>query len=336
MNGALGLVARRLFWAVIIMVGVTSVCFAITTQLPGDPARVLSGPQASADDVERIRRLYGLDHSVAAQYMTFWGRLIHRAESSLEHSSCASLAGPLHVDLGFSFHHRKPVVEILIERAPRSFQLASAAIGFQILIGGVFGALAAAKKRSMIDEALMGVAFVGTSLPTFLIGLCLQYTFAYKLHLLPYDGYGRSTIERARSIVLPALTLGVFGTAVYARIVRDEVASTLSQNYVRVIRAKGVSFARMLIVHALRNALIPMAAMSLLDLGALIGGAVVTERLFRWPGVGQLFVDALLNRDGPVMVACVLLSSGAMVVATLVLDLASPLLDPRLRGRRPR
>jgi peptide/nickel transport system permease protein len=174
---------------------------------------------------------------------------------------------------------------------------------------------------------------LGISAPTFVLGLGLQYTLSYKLGLLPYDGYGTTAAEHIRSIVLPALTIGVFGSALYARIVRDELRVLLRQDFIRTARAKGASRLRALVVHALRNALLPIATLAALDLGTLVGGAIVTEKLFRWPGVGQMAVEALQNRDGPVIVGTVLFASAAIVLATLSLDLAAVALDPRLRSQ---
>src|SRR6185503_9252487 len=151
------------------------------------------------------------------------------------------------------------------------------------------------------DEATIGATLLGISSPTFLLALFLQYLLAYKLHALPYDGYGTTPSEHLASIVLPSLTLGIFGAALYARLVRDEVGELLQRDFVRAARARGASYARAVVVHALRNALVPLATLAALDLGTMVGGAVVTEKVFRWPGIGQMAVEALLNRDGPLI-----------------------------------
>src|SRR5262249_16881968 len=148
--------------------------------------------------------------------------------------------------------------------------------------------------------------------------------------LLPYDGYGATPAEHLASLVLPALTLGLCGAAFYARIARDELGSLLEQDFLRAARAKGASRARGLVVHALRNALVPIATLAALDLGTMVGGAVITEKLFRWPGVGQMAIEALLNRDGPVIFGTVLFASLAVVASTLLVDLAQLALDPRI------
>ncbi len=331
---------KRLGWALAVIVGVTSASFAIALVLPGDPARMLAGAQAAPADVARIREAYGLDRPISTQYVRYWSRLVHLgprivagAPRDPSHASCASV-GPVHVDLGFSAAYRRPVVDLLVQRAPRSLELGVAALFAQLALGTALGLLAAARRATWIDEAAIGTALVGVSAPTFVIGLVLQYLLAYRLRLLPYDGFGATAAEQARSLVLPALTLGIFGAAIYARLVRDETVLAASSEFAQTARAKGASNARVLVVHAFRSALLPIATLAALDLGALVGGAVVVEKLFRWPGVGQLAVDALINRDGPVIVGAVLVSSTAIVASLFVLDSFAGLLDPRLRQRR--
>jgi peptide/nickel transport system permease protein len=334
---SVGRVLRRIAWALVVVVGVTSASFAIALVLPGDPARMLAGPQAAAADVARIREAYGLDLPVWARYERYWARLVHLgppivagAPRDRAHASCASL-GPVHVDLGFSATYRRPVVDLVAQRAPRSLELGLAALFVQLALGAALGLVAAARRATWIDDAAIGAALVGVSAPTFVIGLVLQYLLAYRLRLLPYDGFGATAAEHLRSLVLPALTLGVYGAAIYARLVRDEVVLAAGSEFAQTARAKGASNARVLVVHALRSALLPIATLAALDLGALVGGAIVVEKLFRWPGVGQLAVDALVNHDGPVIVGAVLVSSTAMVVSLFILDSLAGLLDPRLR-----
>ncbi len=334
MKAAIAHLARRLAWAAVVVLGVTTIAFALAEVLPGDPARMLLGPQASAADVAHAREVYGLDQPLPKRYARFWGRLVHVAragDAAGAHASCARAAGRVHLDLGTSPYFRKPVVELLLAKAPRSIELGLAALAVQLALGVGAGLLAASRRGTGWDRAVVGATLVGASAPSFLLGLLLQYVLAYQLHVLPYDGYGATPAEHARSLVLPALTLGLLGTALYARLVRDELGTILAQDYVRTARAKGASATRVLLVHALRNALVPVATLAALDLGTMVGGAVVTERLFRWPGVGQMAVEALLNRDGPVILGTVLMSSCAIVVATLALDLVYLALDPRLR-----
>jgi peptide/nickel transport system permease protein len=243
------------------------------------------------------------------------------------------LGAGVHLDLGYSFVYQRPVVDLLAARIPRSVELALAAVLVQLLAGVGLGALAVARRGTAVDDAVAGVSLVGLSAPTFVVGFLLQYLLAYRWRLLPLDGYGATPGEHLRSLVLPALTLGAFGGALYARLVRDELGRTLAEDYVRTARALGASPRRALLVHALRNALVPIATLATLELGTLVGGAVVTERIFRWPGVGQMAVSALLDRDAPVVFGTVLFTSSAVVVATLLVDVAAGILDPRLRRR---
>lgn len=337
MKPALRFLARRFAWAVALVLGVTSLSFVVIEVLPGDPARMLLGPQASAADVSRARAIYGLDRSVSVQFVKYWAHLVHRGPpptpKDRDHRSCAALVGGVHLDLGYSFYYRKPVVDLLIAKIPRSIELALAALLLQLALGVSLGVSAAARRGTAWDDAAMSASLLGASAPTFLIGLMLQYIFAYKLGLLPFDGYGVTGADHLRSLVLPACTLGLFGSALYARLTREEVASALAQDFARAARARGASRARVLVVHGLRNALGPLTTMAALDLGTMVSGAVVTERIFRWPGVGQLAIDAVLNRDGPVIFGTVLFSAAAVVVATFMLDVVDLLVDPRLRTR---
>jgi peptide/nickel transport system permease protein len=282
----------------------------------------------------QVEEIYGLDAPLWTQYGKFWSRLLHfhgGADSDKDHVTCANPLGGLHIDLGFSHRYRKPVVELIAKKAPRTFELAIAALLLQALIGLGAGIAAAHRRCSLWDQLSIGATLIGVSAPTFVLGLTLQYALAHKLGWLPLDGYGTTASEQLRSLVLPALTLGLFGSALYARLSRDELAETLSQDYIRTARAKGASSGRVLVVHGLRNALVPITTLLVLDLGTLIGGAIVTEKLFRWPGMGAMAVDAMVNRDGPVIFGTVLFSALAIVLASLLIDVLAVALDPRLR-----
>jgi len=325
---------RRLGWAVVVIVGVITVAFVMERELPGDPVRMVLGPQAQPADVERARAIYALDEPPLAQYVRFWERLLHRRgpdDRPEKHATCANADGDWHVDLGFSYRYRKPVVTLIADKAPRSIELALAALLVQIVLGFGVGILAARRRGTLFDQVATGTTLVAVSAPIFALGLTLQYVFAYRLGWLPHDGYGHTPTEQLRSLVLPALTMGLFGAALYARLSRDEISSALERDYVRAARAKGAGSFRVLVVHALRNALLPLATLMVLDLGALIGGAVVTEKLFRWPGMGAMAVDAMIHRDGPVIFGTVLFSAVAIVAASLLVDLVTVALDPRLR-----
>jgi peptide/nickel transport system permease protein len=326
---------RRVGWALLVIWATTTITFFINNVLPSDPARMVAGAQARPKDVERIRQQLGLDKPVLVQYGRFMRRLVHfgppnPSAKDPEHGTCASL-GPLHFDLGKSYQQRRPVTTILGERLPRTVMLALVAVLIQTLLGVITGLIAAVKRNTFADHATVGASLVGISAPTFIIGLALQFVLAHRLRLLPLDGFGDTFPEHLVCIVLPALTLGIYGAAYYTRIVRDELITSIKQDHVRTARAKGLPMWRVWLRHALRNALVPLVTLIGLDLGALVGGAIVTETLFRWPGLGALSVSALLDRDGPVIMGTVIVSSAAIVFANLLVDVSYALLDPRVR-----
>ncbi len=327
--------ARRLAWGVLVIWATVTLAFLVNHALPSDAARMVAGPQARPRDVERIRRELGLDRALLVQYGRFVRRLAHVGASTVdtkdpEHGTCGTF-GPVHVDLGKSFQQRRGVVTILAERLPRTLVLALVAALVQAAIGITAGSIAAVRRRSWVDRWAVSTSLVGVSAPTFVIGLFFQWLFAYHLRWLPIDGYGETAAEHAAGLVLPALTLGVFGAAYYTRMVRDEMIGELGQDYVRTARAKGLSERAVAVRHALRNALVPIVTILGLELGTLVGGAIVTETIFRWPGIGSLSVTALLDRDGPLIMGCVIVTSIAVVVSTITVDLAYASLDPRVR-----
>lgn len=337
-------VAQRVGFSLVVVWAVVSIAFAVNTLLPGDPARMVAGPQARPADVARIAGQLGLDRPALVQYALFWKRLVHIGPhvvdrgANPEHASCAPVVplGPwaIHLDFGKSFQMRQPVVDLVLSRFPRTFALAMAGVFVQLLLGVATGVAAATSRGSWVDRFLVGASLLGISAPTFLIALSLQYVLAYELRWLPLDGFGSNLGEHARCLVLPALTLGIYGAAYYTRLTRDEMSVLLRSGWVRTARAKGLAPWRVTVLHALRNALVPIVTAMGLDLGALMGGAIVTETVFRWPGLGELSVKAMLNRDGPVILACVTVTSVAIVASNLLVDLTYSKLDPRVTARR--
>lgn len=326
-------IAKRLLWSLFVIWAVATLTFAISRILPEDPARLAAGAQARPADVERLRAQLGLDRPIREQYTRFLSRLAHLGppEAKGDHATCATF-GSLHVDLGRSYQQRRPVTTILAERLPRTLVLAVIAALVQALLGTAMGTFAAMRKGRLSDTAVVGISLLGISAPTFVTGLLLQYTLAHRLKLLPLDGFGKTFSEHAASIILPTLTLGIYGAAGYARLVRDEMIGLLRQDFVRTARAKGLAESS-IVKHALRNALGPVVTVLALDFGALVSGAVVTETLFRWPGLGALSVTAVMDRDGPVLLGIVLVSSTAIVLAGLIADVLVVALDPRIRRR---
>jgi peptide/nickel transport system permease protein len=231
-----------------------------------------------------------------------------------------------------SYQMQQPVVTLLATRLPRTFALALAGLALQLIFGVATGVLAASRRGTVFDRLLVSSSLLGVSAPTFLIALVLQIVLARELRWLPIDGFGKTFADQARSLVLPALTLGIYGAAYYTRIVRDEMTGLMTQDWVRTARAKGASPTRVLLRHVLRNALVPIVTSAGLDFGVLMGGAVVTETVFRWPGIGFLAVNAVLNRDGPIILGCVIVSAVAVTVSSLLVDVIHVRLDPRMRA----
>jgi peptide/nickel transport system permease protein len=332
---------RRLGWSVFVVWAVVSIAFVVNNLVPGDPARMVAGAQARPADVARIAVQLGLDRPPLVQYALFWKRLLHLGPRPIDpratptHATCAIIlplgASAVHLDFGKSFQKRQPVVDLLATRLPRTFALAVAGMLVQLLLGVGTGVLAATRRDSWLDRLLVGTSLLGISAPTFLIALVLQVVFAQDLGWLPLDGFGQTFAEHARCIVLPALTLGIYGAAYYTRLVRDEMLVLLKQDWVRTARAKGLAPWKVVVRHALRNALMPIVTAVGLDFGVLLGGAIVTETVFRWPGLGELSVKAMTDRDGPIILGCVVVTSVAIVASNLLVDLVYGRLDPRVR-----
>lgn len=336
MNARLAFLARRVGWAIAIVFCVTTATFLLNRAIPSDPARMVAGPQARPADVARIRAQLGLDRSIAVQYGIFLKRLIHvgpmdfEPEKTPDHASCGHL-GPIHLDLGRSYQQRRPVVAILAKRLPYTVALAVMATLVAVILGVASGVVAAVRRNTWIDWTTVGLALLGISAPTFILGVVLQYVFAYDLGVLPLSGAGEGWIDGGKHLVLPAFTLGIFSAAFYTRLVRGEMVDLMKQDWIRTAHAKGVPGWRIVMVHALRNALVPIVTVIGLDLGALLGGAVITEQIFSWPGLGAATVRAMRDRDGPVIVGTVLVGAVAIVMANIVVDFCYALLDPRLR-----
>jgi peptide/nickel transport system permease protein len=339
-TGAARWLVRRIAAALFALFGATVLSFAIAVALPGDPSRVLVGPQARPADVEVAKRVYGLDGTWYQRLGRHLGRVVHRAPSGARpddaraHASCSAPLPGVHVDLGTSFVYRKPVAALIWARLPRSLELAAGALLVQLLIGLGAGVLAGAKRGARADDVLMGTALLAASAPTFVVGAGLQHALAYRLHLLPLDGVGKTPGEHLASLILPSIVLGVYGSALLARVTRDQVRAALAADPARTARAKGAGPLRVVIAHGLRNALVPIATLAVLDFGALVGGAVVTEKMFRWPGLGDMAVTAVVNRDAAATAGVALAAAVAVAAASIIVDVLALLLDPRLRASK--
>lgn len=302
-----GYVVRRLTQSVFILLGVTLVTFVLLFALPADPARMIAGRSATVETVTRIRAELGLDRPLLVQYGRYLGRLAHG-------------------DLGRSYAQKVEVGELLRSRLAATFWLMLGGIFFELLIGLPAGMLAAVGRRGRVDRSVMVGAFLGVSAPQFVVGLLLLYVLAYKWPVFPLGGYGSLT-----HLILPAVTLGIAGGGWYARMMRSAMLDVIHQDYVRTARAKGASETRVVAKHALRNALLPVVSMIGLDFGTFMGGVVIVESVFSWPGIGQLAWQAIQIVDIPVIMGVVLVSAMAILLGNLLADLVYPLLDPKIR-----
>jgi peptide/nickel transport system permease protein len=327
----LAYLGRRLLWSLFTVWAVVTLTFFIYNVLPEDPARVIAGPQARPADVARIRTQLGLDQPVHVRYARYMSNLVRPPPETKD--DAVWKLGPLRIDLGVSYLKRKPVTQLLAKALPPTLLVGFLALVIEVAIGAAAGVLAAMKRHGVLDYGTVGLTLVGISAPTFLTGLLLQHFFARELKLFPLDGYGQTSAEQLHSAFLPALTLGLYGAAYYTRLVRDEMITLLKEDYIRTARAKGQREWLVIVRHALRNALMPLVTVVGLSMGGLVGGAIVTEKIFRWPGIGSLSVDAIVERDGPVIMGVVILFSTVVVAANFLVDLSYAVLDPRIRKR---
>lgn len=302
-------ILRRLGQAAFILIGITLITYLLLYLLPADPVRQIAGRAATAETVESIRRQLGLDLPLWQQYLRYLGNLLRG-------------------DLGRSFIQKTEVTTLILSRLPATLLLMAAAILIELLIGLSAGILAAARRGRALDRALMVASFTAVSAPQFVVGILLLYVFAVQLDWLPLGGYGSLA-----HLVLPALTLGILGGGWYARMTRSSMVEVLRQDYVTTARAKGAGTARILFVHALRNAALPIVAMIGLDIGIFMSGAVVVESVFGWPGIGQLAWQAIQLVDIPIIVGVTIVAACFIVLGNLLADLVAPLIDPRIRLR---
>lgn len=298
---------KRLLLALPVSLGVSVVVFVAIRLIPGDPALVMAGQAATQEVVQQIRTTLGLDQPLPVQYLYFLRNVIRG-------------------DLGRSLFNGAPVVEELAQRFPRTVRLALASILIASLIGIPAGVFAATRRSSWVDTLVMVVALAGVSVPVFWLGLNLILVFSVRLQWLPAFGY-----ETWRHLILPSVTLGAASAAIVARMTRSAMLEVLSQDYVRTARAKGLAERVVVNRHALRNALIPVVTILGLQLGTLLSGAVLTETVFAWPGIGRLLVEAVLARDYPVIQGATLLIAATFVALNVLVDVLYGLLDPRIR-----
>jgi ABC-type dipeptide/oligopeptide/nickel transport system permease component len=299
-------VARRLAQSLIVLLGISVVVFIIL-HLTGDPTLLMLPLDASAEDIARFRRAMGFDDPLPVQYWRF-------------------LRGVLQGDFGNSIRHDEPALGLVFERMPATLELTVVALGVALVLAIPAGIVSALSRNTTLDYVTTVMALVGQAMPTFWLGIMLILVFSVGFQVLPSSGRGGFA-----NMILPALTLGLFTTARTMRLTRSALLEVLGQDYVRTARAKGVAERGVVWKHALRNAAIPVITIVGLELGTLLGGAVITETIFAWPGVGRLSVQAIYNRDYPLVQASVFVLASIFVFVNLAVDLVYTYLDPRIR-----
>ena len=299
---------RRFLQSLLVLLGVSFVVFGILF-LTGDPVLVLLPPDASIEDVKKFREEMGFNDPFLVQY----GRFVF---------------GALRGNFGQSIRHGEPAFDLVMERMPATFELAGAALGLALCLSIPAGIISAVRRNTPLDYVSTVVALLGQSMPTFWLGIMLILFFSVQLNVLPSSG--RGGLEH---MVLPAITLGLFTTARITRLTRSGMLEVLNQDYIRTARAKGVANPPVVWKHALKNAAIPIVTIVGIELGTLLGGSVITETIFAWPGVGRLSVQAIYNRDYPVVQAAVFTLAATFVLVNLIVDVLYTYLDPRIRLR---
>lgn len=299
-------IVKRLFHSIFVLIGISIVVFIIL-HLTGDPAALLMPMDATPEQVAQFRQEMGFNDPLIIQYWRFF-------------------KGTLRGDFGQSFRHNQPALSLVLERMPATIQLTLAALAIALIIAIPVGIISAIKRNSILDHIGMTGALLGQSTPVFWLGVMLILIFSVILQWFPSSG--RGSIE---NLVLPAITLGMYSMARTARMMRSSMLEVLGQEYMKTAKAKGLSPHMVILKHALKNASIPVVTIVGMELGTLLGGAVITETIFAWPGVGRLAVQAIYNRDYPVVQAAVFVLASIFVLVNLVVDIIYTYLDPRVK-----
>lgn len=307
-------IVRRLIFIVPVALFVSFIVFLLIHLVPGNPARVLLGEDATTENVAALTKELGLDKPLLTQYVIWLGQ-------------------SLHGNFGQSIQLQQPVLQAIVQRLPVTLELGIASLLFSLVVAIPLGVLSATRPNGRLDVLVNVISLLGTAIPGFVLGLGLILLFALLVRVFPPGGYvpfGDDPAANLRDLILPMITLGTGAVAVNLRQVRANMIEVLSQDYIRTARAKGLRERRVLYVHALRNALLPLLTIVGLQAGAILAGAVVVETIFLWPGVGALAVQSILSKDYPVVQATVLLAALSYMLINLLVDVGYGLLDPRI------
>lgn len=304
----LSFITRRTIGALIVLIGISIITFLLLYAVPSDPARIIAGPKASAATLMAIRHNLGLDQPVPIQYIDYMKRLLHG-------------------DLGTSFIYNAPVAQLLFRKLGATIPLAIGCWVAELIIGIPLGIYTARRARKVSDYIVSILALIGISLPVFWLGLILLYYLGFKFPVFPLGGNDNGIM----SLILPSLTYGVTGAAVYTRLLKSSMLEVLSQDYVRTARAKGASERRVVWGHVMRNALIPVITFGGIDIGYLLSGVILIEVTFNWNGLGIFAYEAIQQSDIPVVMGTVLLAATFTVLFNLIVDILYVFIDPRIR-----
>jgi len=300
-------VLSRLIQLPAVICVITFIVFLLIHATPGDPARLLAGQEVTQELLASLRTELGLDKPLLLQYTTFLGKLLHG-------------------DLGKSWRTKRPVITEIASALPATVQLAISAMCISLVLGVSTGVICAVKQHSWLDNFVRIMLLIGVSMPVFWVGLLLIYLFSVCLKWFPSSGYGG-----IKHLILPSLALSTYSTALIARTTRSAMLDALSEDYINTARAKGLHEVIVDYKHALRNALIPIVTVTGINTGILLGGAILCETVFAWPGMGRLLVQGIFTRDVPIIQACVLISSSIFILVNLSVDVLITYIDPRIR-----
>jgi peptide/nickel transport system permease protein len=306
---------RRLVQMVPVLIIVTFFVFSLLHITPGDPAVTMLGEEATPENIAALRARMGLEDPLLVQYARWLGNAVQG-------------------DLGRSIHSNQPVSEAIVERLPITIQLSVLSILIALIIGIPIGIISALRRNTALDASATTLALAGVALPNFFLAVILIYIFSVQLGVLPPIGYTaiwEDPVDNLRRMILPSITLGTALSAIIMRLTRSSLLEVLEQDYIRTARAKGLTDARMVRFHALKNALIPVVTIVGLQIGSLLGGTVITETIFGLPGIGRLIVDSIFRRDFPLVQGAILFVAVAFLVTNLIVDLLYAYLDPRIR-----
>lgn len=305
------LVLKRLGVGVVIVFAAISVIFFVANGI-GDPAAASLGPNASQDAIDAWNRAHGYDRPVPERYARYLGGLVTG-------------------DLGTSHRDGQSVTRVIMTRLPRTLLLSGMALSFEIFFGLLLGTLAALRRGTLLDTGFMGLAFLGISVPSFVSGPIFLLVFAFRLGWFPIGGYGHDFWGHVGHALLPAFTMAIIGAATYARVMRSEMIETMQADYIRTARAKGLHPFSVVVGHGVRNALLPIVTLMGLSFPLLVSGAIITEQIFNWPGMGRLAIESIYSLDVPMIMGVVLFAAVFVQVGNLLADVAVGLLDPRVR-----